>query len=322
MGKIKTISSWLRNARLALAAIAAFATGGAWAVTSAAEWVYGDFPVSANQDTAVVSTQGDYTLTKNNYLNTSDATGIQINGYPALLTPSTVMSDLTVVIGYKLNEVSGKSGTILNFSSGTTLANSLFSVNLLSTGALALGWKQDYDWSVDNSITLPSQPTDGKYHFITLSYTYGSGTTFWLDGANKVNAESLNSDGATIAEVTLGGLRGPTNPFTDNNLKISYVAIYDSALSDEEAATAYATAAATIKYIDSGETTSISAINTAAPKAVIVASGATVNIDAALDDGIAFDSSSAFTYNTDSVVTTSGVTVNLAAWSCGTLLIS
>ena len=225
------------------------ATGGAWAATPTAEWC-GTFPVDPyeNPDGVQSSKNGTCTISKNNYHNVSTAKGIKIlateSGWPVTVQPDSAMAGLTVVVGYR-NPTSSSTGTIVGFSSNTSSNGTKINANICSGGAIELGWGTEYNWSAthNNNTLNVTQPDDGEIHYVTLAYAGNatSGTTFWFDGANKKNITSLGSSGySSVAEITLGAIRGPNNVL--NGVEFVYVAVYSGVLSDADAATAYSSA--------------------------------------------------------------------------------
>ena len=225
------------------------ATGGAWAATPTAEWC-GTFPVDPYENSSGVqsSKNGTCTISKNNYHNVSTAKGIKIlsteSGWPITVQPDSAMAGLTVVVGYR-NPTSSSTGTIVGFSSNQASNGTKINANICSGGAIELGWGTEYNWSAThNGNTLNvTQPDDGDIHYVTLAYAGNAteGTTFWFDGANKKNITSLGSSGYTsVAEITLGAIRGPYNML--KGVEFVYVAVYSGVLSDADAATAYSSA--------------------------------------------------------------------------------
>ena len=225
------------------------ATGGAWAATPTAEWC-GTFPVDPYENSNGVqsSKNGTCTISKNNSKNVSTAKGIKIlsteSGWPITVQPDSAMAGLTVVVGYR-NPTSSSTGTIVGFSSNQASNGTKINANICSGGAIELGWGTEYNWSAThNGNTLNvTQPDDGDIHYVTLAYAGNAteGTTFWFDGANKKNITSLGSSGYTsVAEITLGAIRGPYNML--KGVEFVYVAVYSGVLSDADAATAYSSA--------------------------------------------------------------------------------
>ena len=225
------------------------ATGGAWAATPTAEWC-GTFPVDPydNPDGVQSSKNGTCTISKNNSKNVSTAKGIKIlsteGGWPITVQPDSAMAGLTVVVGYR-NPTSSSTGTIVGFSSNQASNGTKINANICSGGAIELGWGTEYNWSAthNNNTLNVTQPDDGDIHYVTLAYAGNAteGTTFWFDGANKKNITSLGSSGYTsVAEITLGAIRGPNNML--NGVEFVYVAVYSGVLSDADAATAYSSA--------------------------------------------------------------------------------
>ncbi len=266
---------------------------GAWA-DLVAEWGPGEFPVSAQGAAAVTSTDGTCTLTKYDAGNISTANDLTIKGSPAVITPSSGMSALTVVVGYKAPSTSAN-GTIVQFGDGTSGSNTKISANLVN-GLLTLGWQSDnFSWGESNNAKTHVQQTDTAVHFVTLAYDYNNGgTTIWYDGANKVNASGLKSSGLSVSDVTLGAIRGPDNIMTD--VEFQYVAVYDSALSAAEALAAYQTA----------------------KKAVICTGSVTPSVDGennctfTVTEDAAYNVESAATYNTVTFNVTEGKTLILS----------
>ena len=219
-----------------------------WAATPTAEWC-GTFPVDPyeNPDGVQSSKNGTCTISKNNSKNVSTAKGIKIltteSGWPITVQPDSAMAGLTVVVGYR-NPTSSSTGTIVGFSSNQASDGTKINANICSGGAIELGWGTDYDWSSDNNKSLGvTQPDDGKIHYVTLAYAGNAteGTTFWFDGANKKNISNLGSSGYTsVAEITLGAIRGPNNML--KGVEFVYVAVYSGVLSDADAVTAYSSA--------------------------------------------------------------------------------
>ena len=226
------------------------ATGWA-AATPEAEWC-GTFPVDPfeNPDGVQSVTDGTCTISKNNYHNVSTAKGIKIltteSGWPATVQPAPAMAGLTVVVGYR-NPTSSSTGTIVNFSSNKAADGYKINANI-NSGAIELGWGADYDWSADNNKSLGvTQPDDGEVHYVTLAYAGNAtqGTTFWFDGASKKNITGLGSSSyGSVAEITLGAIRGPANQL--NGVEFVYVAVYSGVLTDENAAAAYSSAKAKV----------------------------------------------------------------------------
>ena len=222
-----------------------------WAATLVAEWGPGDFPVSAAGSAAVTDDDGGsgLTISKNNAANISTANGISINGYPATLIPGSGTTVKTVVVGYKVKSAT-TAGTIVGFGVDSNSANIRQNLNILSDGKLCFGWASTYNWGESNSAQLnTNQPNDGEVHFVTFAYAGNttSGTTFWFDGANKVNKSNLGAGTFTrIGDITLGGVRGPANCFSDGGIEFVYVAAYNDVLSDAEAESTFKTARAAV----------------------------------------------------------------------------
>ena len=237
--------------RLLVLALGIGLAGGAWAANLVAEWGPGEFPVSAAGSAAVTSDDGGsgLTISKNNAANISTANGISINGYPATLIPGSGTTVKTVVVGYKVKSAT-TAGTIVGFGVDSNSSNLRQNLNILSDGKLCFGWSTTYDWGENNSAKLnKNQPNDGEVHFVTFAYAGNttSGTTFWFDGANKVNKAGLGAGTFTrIGDITLGGVRGPNNCFSNGGIEFVYVAAYDDVLSDAEALSTYTAACASV----------------------------------------------------------------------------
>lgn len=278
---------------------AVFATS-AWAAELVAEWGPGEFPVSAADSAAVTSDDGGsgLTISKNNAANVSTANGISINGYPATLIPGSGTTVKTVVVGYKVKSAT-TAGTIVGFGVDSNSSNLRQNLNILSDGKLCFGWGTTYNWGENNSAKLnKNQPNDGEVHFVTFAYAGNttSGTTFWFDGANKVNKSSLGSGSFTrIGDITLGGVRGPANCFSNGGIEFVYVAAYDAVLSDDEAVSTFKAACAVVNNA-SGVTLVVDESNNATFTA---------------SDNASYFVDSATAYNTITFDVASGKTVNL-----------
>ena len=251
----KTMEKLTRGVmRLLVLALGLGLTATGWGANLVAEWGPGEFPVSAAGSAAATSDDGGsgLTISKNNAANVSTANGISINDYPATLIPGSGTTVKTVVVGYKVKSAT-TAGTIIGFGVDSNSSNLRQNLNILSDGKLCFGWGNTYDWGEKNTAKLnKNQPNDGEVHFVTFAYggataSAAGTTTFWFDGLNKVSKAGLGGRGYySPGDITLGGVRGPANCFSNGGIEFVYVAAYDDVLSDAEALSTYTAACASV----------------------------------------------------------------------------
>ncbi len=278
--KIRTLKRLAVSAVGALAAL--FTTSSAIAATPLAEWFPGNFPDSPSGSSSNnSSTLNGVTLNKNNNGNVFSTTeGLTIgntgsNGWPALLTG--VGQKNTIVVAYK-NVATTASGTLIAESKKTDASGQISSLNI-NSGAWYSGYQQTYN---RNSLDVTQPDTD--VHVFALAYSNTDGTSYYFDGVHKHTESGLRESNSTIAEVCLGAVRGPSRILS--LCTMPYIAVYNSKLSDDEAATAYTRA---IAMMNGTEVT-----RTIAADATVNWSDAAWTIAGTADQEPTFDASTAY----------------------------
>ena len=321
MTKIKEKIAKLIALRVQLAALA-FAVGlgtSAWAATPLAVW---------NGDFNAATTRNGVTFDANGNTVAQDGSSVEIGSSSAVgvkFSTSTAYKYIQVVFTVSdLDEDAASDRALVQTYSGTTSEGGVY----LKGGTIdTSGINVDAKWTSTNPVSDDSlssysedESTERTYavecaHSSSTTwglhlYELGSGARSVVFGSSKANGLRY---GTTYDCVTLGGkLASSSNFAAMPGLKIKKVAIYASDSDfplDATAMSGYVFPGSSV--VASGETTSISALNTAAPVWTLIQSGATVTLDAEPSSNVLFAGSN-FSMSGSTVTAADGVTLDLA----------